>query len=364
MNKQISTRQITEHLESTIGKVVFYSGLYEPISVNRIVKIWKYVDNSFFFHKKQVEILKKLSESNLVEKTEKGYQSNYDAAINLVNMKKFFVKWREDLEKDFILAYKDFFNKNELKDLNDANETSLKDKSYRQFIFSKYPNIEKRVNNLCFDEIQIKKIYDLWSSKEFRQVFLNPTCLSVLWKKDELKSNPVELLMIITHEFIVDRIYETRSWSQYDYTEIPENIGSTYKDEISEGSFTRGLKCIESQLTKMIDNQPKFTTKKQIEFRSKIEKICDIYEKQIRTEEKFEEKESKASWNQSTTVNDLIDDLGKSKLNRTLAKIKHGYDKIGFDSDSTDASKHLLGDQFVWNRIKRVAGKGKKRGGE
>ena len=82
------------------------------------------------------------------------------------------------------------------------------------------------------------------------------------------------------------------------------------------------------------------------------------------TEEKFEEKESKASWNQSTTVNDLIDDLGKSKLNRTLAKIKHGYDKIGFDSDSTDASKHLLGDQFVWNRIKRVAGKGKKRGGE
>ena len=44
MNKQISTRQITEHLESTIGKVVFYSGLYEPVSVNRIVKIWKYVD--------------------------------------------------------------------------------------------------------------------------------------------------------------------------------------------------------------------------------------------------------------------------------------------------------------------------------
>ena len=74
MNKQISTRQITEHLESTIGKVVFYSGLYEPISVNRIVKIWKYVDNSFFFHKKQVEILKKLSASNLVEKTEKGYE--------------------------------------------------------------------------------------------------------------------------------------------------------------------------------------------------------------------------------------------------------------------------------------------------
>ncbi len=368
MTKQIPITQIAEHLESTITKVVFYSGLYEPVSVNRIVKIWKYVDNSFFFHKKQVEILKKLSASNLVEKTEKGYQSNYDVAVNLGNMKEFFVKWREDLEKEFILAYKEDFTENELKDFKDINETSLKDKSYRQFIFSKYPNIEKRVNNLCFDEIQIKKIYDLWSSKEFRQVFLNPTCLSVLWKKDELKSDPVELLMIITQEFMLDRITETRSWDHddnYNYSPtIPENIELTYEDEISRSNFARGLKCIANQLTKMIDNQSNFTAKKQIEFRSNIEKICDIYEKQIRAEEKFEKKESKTDWDQSTTVNDLIDDLGKSKVKRTLTKIKHGYDKIDFDSTSTDASKHVFGDQFVWNRIKRVAGKGKKRGGE
>lgn len=184
--------KVSNLLQSTTERVIFYSCLSQPMTIPEIAKSWGYRSAAYFYHSNSRELLKRLIKSRLIftKRIGKGREqllANYDILFEESDIASFFERVNTDIETELIQE-----------EYPEISEGQLSDSFFREYCLDKKPELTLRAQKISFGQQTISHLIPLWQDNLFKRVFLGVKSLTEAFHRSDLPGNPRKLLFGIT----------------------------------------------------------------------------------------------------------------------------------------------------------------------
>lgn len=290
----------SELLNNITARAIFYSCISEGKTIPEIAKTWGYRTSTYFYQKSQRDLINKMLKANLISKTEsKGqeiYFSNYDAIVTRENLDRFFLKTNAKIENEAIVEEFDY----------EVSEAQLEDALFKEFCLSKKPNLKSRLEKIRFKVEETFSFHRLWNNDVFKKTFLSVSCLSKTLQREQLFTEPLELLHSITINVCYD-IYEVKEKTNVSY------LFSPYRYIPPQAVLSCLLK-----MTKEFDEQTLWT------FVESFQQVYTLMEKKLRAESA----EEAGSYYTKKFIK-FLSSIGESRWNQQMDQLEMIHAEIG-----------------------------------